>query len=194
MLENEEKIVEKAQNGDNDALATLVNEYHDRIYHLGLSMLKQEQDAEDMLQETFLTLVEKIQQFKGNSSIYTWLYRIATNIALKKLKSKPRKYPHIPIDEPDFKKIHEEETKEEMELDFEKVNNYKFRKILNDLLDELPPKYKTVFILRDLHDLSTRETAKILDLTESNTKVRLFRARNYLKEKLEQLKSEELMA
>jgi len=80
-----------------------------------------------------------------------------------------------------------------MEFDFEKVNNYKFRKTLNQVLDELPPKYKTVFILRDLHNLSTRETAKILNLTESNTKVRLFRARNYLKEKLEDLKTEELM-
>ena len=81
-----------------------------------------------------------------------------------------------------------------MEFDFEKVNNYKFRKVLNDMLDELPPKYKTVFILRDLHNLSTRETANILDLTESNTKVRLFRARNYLKEKLEDMQKEELMA
>jgi len=189
-MENEEEIVRKAKQGDNQALAKLVDEYKERIYNLGLSMLKHEQDAEDVLQETFLTLVEKVQQFRGDSSIYTWLYRIATNIALKKLKSKPRKYNHIPIDDPDYEKIHEEETSQEMEIDFSKINNKEFREKLNEKLDELPPKYKTIFILRDIHNLSTRETANILDITESNTKVRLMRARNYLKEKLEESKIE----
>jgi len=102
---DETDLVHAAQAGDRSALAQLVMTYESRIYHLALRMLGNEQDAEDMLQETFLILVRKIEQFKGNSSFYTWLYRIAVNEGLRIINSKHNSNKHIAIDDPDMENI-----------------------------------------------------------------------------------------
>jgi RNA polymerase sigma-70 factor (ECF subfamily) len=185
------ELVKQAQQGDRQALSILISHYDKRIYHLGLRLSGNEQDAEDILQETFLTVIKKIHQFKGQSSFYTWLYRIAINIGLRKLDSKPRKYVHSSIDDPDIERIHNEQLYEWPNLDFNHISERRFRKELETAVAELPEIYRTVFILRDLHELSTEETSKILQITLSNTKIRLMRARNFLKEKLEHLVKEE---
>ena len=184
---DEKKVIAIAQKGDRQALSHLVIEYRSRIYHLGLRLTGSEQDAEDILQETFLIMVKKIHQFKGDSSFYTWLYRIAVNIGLRKLKSKPRKYTHISIDDPDIEYISSTETAEWPSFDYSHFNEKHLRKKLDKLIEKLPDIYRTVFILRDLHELSTEDTSKILQITPSNTKIRLMRARNFLKEELEKL-------
>lgn len=187
----EEELVLKAQQGDRQALSQLVIDYRSRIYHLGLRLTGTEQDAEDILQETFLIMVKKIHQFKGNSSFYTWLYRIAVNIGLRKLKSKPRKYQHVSIDDPDIEYITATETAEWPSFDYNQFSQKHLRKKLDQLIEKLPEIYRTVFILRDLHELSTEDTSKILQITPSNTKIRLMRARNYLKEELEKIVDKE---
>ncbi len=184
---DEKKIVAQAQQGDRNAFAILVNEYKDRIYHLGLRLTGKEQDAEDILQETFIAMLQNINKFKGNSAFYTWLYRIAVNNGLKKLKSKANSYTHVSLNDPDVEQTHSEHLNVWPEFDFKDISNKKFRRELDKALLELPEKYRTVFILRDLHGTSTSETARILDISESNTKVRLMRARNFLKEKLEDI-------
>jgi RNA polymerase sigma-70 factor (ECF subfamily) len=188
---SEDELVAKAQQGDRDALSQLVIEYRNRIYHLGLRLTGTEQDAEDILQETFLIMVKKIHQFKGHSSFYTWLYRIAVNIGLRKLKSKPRKYQHISIDDPDIEYISSTETADWPNFDYNQFTQKHLRKKLDQLIENLPEIYRTVFILRDLHELSTEDTSKILQITPSNTKIRLMRARNYLKEELEKIVDKE---
>lgn len=187
----EEELVARAQKGDHQALSQLVINYRSRIYHLGLRLTGTEQDAEDILQETFLIMVKKIHQFKGNSSFYTWLYRIAVNIGLRKLKSKPRKYQHVSIDDPDIEYMSSAETANWPDFDYSQVNQKDFRKKLDQLIEKLPDIYRTVFILRDLHELSTEDTSKILQITPSNTKIRLMRARTFLKEELEKLVDKE---
>lgn len=187
----EEELVARAQKGDHQALSQLVINYRSRIYHLGLRLTGTEQDAEDILQETFLIMVKKIHQFKGNSSFYTWLYRIAVNIGLRKLKSKPRKYQHVSIDDPDIEYMSSAETADWPDFDYSQVNQKDFRKKLDQLIEKLPDIYRTVFILRDLHELSTEDTSKILQITPSNTKIRLMRARTFLKEELEKLVDKE---
>ncbi|MBN2600944.1 MAG: sigma-70 family RNA polymerase sigma factor [Candidatus Marinimicrobia bacterium] len=187
----EEELVERAQKGDHQALSQLVINYRSRIYHLGLRLTGSEQDAEDILQEAFLIMVKKIHQFQGNSSFYTWLYRIAVNIGLRKLKSKPHKYQHVSIDDPDIEYISSVETAEWPTFDFNQINQKQFRKKLDQLVEKLPDIYRTVFILRDLHELSTEDTSNILQITPSNTKIRLMRARNFLKEELEKLVDKE---
>ncbi|MDO9548518.1 MAG: sigma-70 family RNA polymerase sigma factor [Candidatus Marinimicrobia bacterium] len=189
----EEELVARAQKGDRQAMSRLVIDYRSRIYHLGLRLTGNEQDAEDMLQEAFLIMVKKIHQFKGNSSFYTWLYRIAVNIGLRKLESKPRKYQHVSIDDPDIEYISSVETAEWPTFDYSRVSQKHFRKKLNQLIEKLPDIYRTVFILRDLHELSTEDTGKILQITPSNTKIRLMRARNFLKEELEKLVDKEAL-
>lgn len=184
---SEELLVARAKADDQAALSQLVVNYSSRIYHLGLRLSGSRQDAEDILQETFLIMVKKIGQFQGKSSFYTWLYRIAVNVGLRKLKSKPRKYDHISIDDPDFERISFETASEWPKFDYDIVNDRRFRQKLDRLIEKLPEKYRTVFILRDLHELSTEDTSRILQITPSNAKIRLMRARNFLKEHLENM-------
>lgn len=181
------EIVRRAQKGDRQALSQLVTRYSSRIYHLGLRLTGSRQDAEDIVQDTFLIMVKKIGQFQGKSSFYTWLYRIAMNVGLRRLKAKPQQYEHISIDGPNFDKLSTEAMREWPKFDYSIVNDRNFRQKLDQLIAELPPIYRTVFILRDLHELSTEDTSKILQISPSNTKIRLMRARNFLKERLEQL-------
>ncbi|MCK4689017.1 MAG: RNA polymerase sigma factor [Candidatus Marinimicrobia bacterium] len=187
----EQELVSKAIQGDKNALSQLVSLYSKRIYHLGLRLTGDEQDAEDILQETFLTMLKKINQFHGKSTLYTWLYRIAVNIGLSKIQSKNVKYHHVSIDDPDIEKVHSEHVHEWDKFDFKNISSKRFRKKLDEALERLPKIYRTVFILHDLHELTTDETSKILQITPSNTKIRLMRSRNFLKNKLEDLAKEE---
>ena len=79
-------VINLARKGNTKAQTQIVNEYSEKIYNLGLHMLKNEHDAEDLLQETFIKVFESLESFEGRSSLYTWIYRIATNIALMKLR------------------------------------------------------------------------------------------------------------
>jgi len=189
--QKEQELVSKVKQGDKEALSQLVSIYSKRIYHFGLRLTGNEQDAEDILQDTFLTMLKKINQFQGRSSFYTWLYRIAINIGLRKIQSKKMKYQHVSIDDPDIEKTHSEHINEWPKFEFKNITSKRFRKKLDEDLEQLPEKYRTVFILRDLHELSTEETSKILQITPSNTKIRLMRARNFLKNKLEDMVKEE---
>jgi RNA polymerase sigma-70 factor (ECF subfamily) len=188
---HENELVELAQKGDMQALSALVVEYRSQIYHLGLRLTNSIQDAEDILQETFLVMLKKIHQFQGMSSFYTWLYRIAVNIGLRKLKSKPLKYQHISLSDPNVESIKAAEMSDLPTFDYNQINNQHFRKKLDESIEKLPEIYRTVFILRDLHELSTEDTSKILQITPANTKIRLMRARIFLKEQLEELLKEE---
>lgn len=187
---HEIELVKRAQKGDKQALSLLVMEYSSRIYHLGLRLTNSIQDAEDILQDTFLIMLKKIRQFQGKSSFYTWLYRIAVNVGLRKLKSKPLKYQHISLHDPDVERLKAMEVTDLPVFDYKQISNQHFRKKLDESIEKLPEIYRTVFILRDLHELSTEDASKILQITPANTKIRLMRARIFLKEQLEKLLKE----
>lgn len=184
---NEAETVRRAQAGDRQALSQLVLRYSSRIYHLGLRLTGNRQDAEDIVQDTFMIMVKKIGQFEGKSSFYTWLYRIAMNVGLRRLKSKQQHQEKVAIEDPDFERLATEPAPEWPRIDYSIVKDPQFRRRLDQIIAELPPIYRTVFILRDLHELSTEDTSKILQITPSNVKIRLMRARAYLKERLEHL-------
>ncbi len=191
---SEKEIVKRAVEGDKNAFAEIVKKYQGRIYNLGLRLTGNEQDAEDILQETFLSALQSIHKFKMKSAIYTWLYRIAVNFGLKRLNARKKEYGHISIDDPDTEQLHQKHLKDWPDFTEVKLKDKNFKEKLNKALLELPDKYRTVFILRDLHEVSTLDTARILNLTESNTKVRLMRARNYLKDKLEDVFNREVQS
>ncbi len=190
---NENEIVKLAVKGDKKAFGQIVQKYQGRIYNLGLRMTGNEQDAEDILQETFLSALQSIENFGMKSAIYTWLYRIAVNFGLKKIQARKKEYGHISIDDPDTEQIYGEHLNDWPDFTANKINNQYFKKRLDEALLELPDKYRTVFILRDLHEISTDSTAKILNISVSNTKVRLMRARNFLKDKLENIINHEVI-
>ena len=177
-------MIQAAREGDHSAQAQLVKMYSGRIYNLGLRMLRNNEDAEDMLQETFITAFQKISAFKEKSTFYTWIYRIGVNTSLGKLRKQSRMKISHSIEDPDFENLHGLQISDWPEYIETKVSDEEFRIALKAVLDDLDEKYRSVFVLRDLEGLSTAKTAEILELTESNVKVRLMRARLFLRQNM----------
>ena len=173
------------RDGDRAEFAHLVEAYSPMIYRLGLKMLNNPQDAEDILQETFIKAYRHIGNFDGRSSISTWLYRIATNEALMSIR---RKRPEtISFDVPS---VYDTEPQEPLQivdwccLPEDEFLTSEGRARLDEAANRLPTNLRVVFILRDIEGLSTRETAEVLEISEMAVKTRLSRARLRLREDL----------
>ena len=180
----ESVLIAGAQKGEKKSVSLLVNKYSSRIYAVAFRLMQNEEDAEDVLQETFIIMLNKLSTFEGKSSLYTWLYRVATNVALGKLRKKKNVDDSRSFDKIEFENISSLELADWPDHLEEKFDTDEFRKCLQKAMDELPDHYRTVFILRDLEGHSTRNTAKILEISEANVKVRLMRARLYLRDQL----------
>lgn len=177
--------LEALRSGDRAEFARLVDAYSGVIYRLAVKMLDNPQDAEDVLQETFLKAFKALPKFDGRSSLSTWLYRIAANEALMLLRK--RKVQFVSIDEPN-------ETDDELQEPLEIVDwccmpesellSAEARRYLDQAIDKLSPNLRIVFLLRDIEGLSTEETAQALNLSEMAVKTRLSRARLQLREGL----------
>lgn len=171
--------------GDRSEFAKLVDTYSGVIYRLGLKMLNNDQDAEDILQETFIKAYKALPRFDGRSSLSTWLYRIATNEALMLLRRRKRIELSIeqPFDQGD-------EDVEPMEIvDFcclpeQELISTEARAHMDQAITGLPHSLRLVFLLREIEGLSTRETGEILDLSDTAVKTRLSRARLRLRQDL----------
>ncbi|GAB4500149.1 MAG: sigma-70 family RNA polymerase sigma factor [Anaerolineales bacterium] len=177
--------IETLRTGDRTEFARLVDAYSAPIYRLGLKMLGNAQDAEDILQNTFLNALTHIKDFEGRSSISTWLYRIAANEALMLIR---RRKPNINLEDlqaEDSGEIVMPETFVDWSLLPEKeLLSGEGKKVIDEAIKRLPESLRMVFILRDVEELSIKETAEILNLTEVNVKTRLLRARMALREHL----------
>ncbi len=184
-MEETPELIAAAKAGDKQAQARLVKMYSPRIYNLGLKMLRNVEDAEDLLQEAFITAFRKLDSFKEASTFYTWIYRIGVNIALGKLRQQSRMQISYSIQEPDFESLQGMSISDWPEYIETKVSDEEFREALKVALDDLDEKYRSVFVLRDLEGMSTQEAAEALDLTESNVKVRLMRARLFLRDRMQ---------
>ena len=173
------------RDGDRAEFARIVEQYSPMIYRLGLKMLNNSQDAEDILQETFIKAYKHIHKFDGRSSVSTWLYRIATNEALMSLRKK--RHDTISFDMPS---IYESEPQEPLQivdwccLPEDEYLTAEGRLRLDQAAERLPESLRIVFILRDIEGLSTRETAEVLNISEMAVKTRLSRARLRLREDL----------
>lgn len=184
---DEAPLVAKARQGDAQAFSTLVAAYERRIFRVAKNITDNEQDAEDVLQETFLKAYEHLNDFQGNSKFYTWLVRIAVNEALMKLR-KRKTDRSVPLDETIAPSGPEETPAREIAVWAENPEQQYSREELAEILDNavksLAPEYRAVFTLRDVDELSTEETAEALNLSISAVKSRLLRARLQLREKL----------
>lgn len=179
--------------GDRAEFARMVEENSSLIYRLALKMLGDPQDAEDILQETFIKAFRHLPEFDGRSSLSTWLYRIATNEALMQLRRKTLET--VSIEEP---LADEQPLQEPLQIaDWCCVPEIEMmsaegRAELDRAVGTLPPSLRVVFLLRDVANLSTRETAEVLDLSEMAVKTRLSRARLRLREELSSYFGEKL--
>lgn len=178
------QLVKRAKSGDDDAFTELIELYSERIYNLGLRILRRPDDAADVLQETFIKVYEKINTFDGRADFFTWLYRIATNEALMRIRKEKRTVLSDNELEKYYDRPNSVEIQEWQDVPLRDMLSREFKKHLDKAVEALPEIYRSVFVLRDLESISTRETSKILGITETNVKVRLKRARMYLREQL----------
>jgi RNA polymerase sigma-70 factor (ECF subfamily) len=177
--------IEALRAGDRAEFARMVDAYSTLIYRLGLKMLGNQQDAEDILQNTFLNALTHLASFEGRSSISTWLYRIAANEALMMIRRRKSNFNLEDMQPEDSDEIPLPETFVDWSLLPEKeLLSGEGKGVLETAIRQLPENLRVVFILRDVEDLSIRETAEILNLTEVNVKARLLRARMALREQL----------
>ena len=181
---DEANLVRKAKAGVKWAIAEIVEQHSQRIYNLALRLMQNQEDAEDVLQETFLIFIDKIHSFEEKSSIGTWLYRIGTNVALGKFRSKSHIDQDVSIHDPEFDSLKGYEIRNWPHHPEKEMDPESFNACLKKALEALSEEYRIVFVLRDLEGLSTRETADILNISVSNVKVRLMRSRLFLRDQL----------
>lgn len=181
----EDFALEALRNGDRAEFSRLVDAYSSAIYRLGIKMLEDPNDAEDILQETFIKAYRHLKNFDGRSSLSTWLYRIATNEALMLIRK--RKNQPLLLEEPAENQDQVDEPVQIMDwccMPEDELMSGEARAYLDQAIEQLTPTLRAVFVLRDIEGLSTEETSSVLNISEAAVKTRLSRARFRLRELL----------
>lgn len=182
---SEESLIKDAQNGDRKALADLVKMYEQTIYNFAFKVCRNKEHAEHSMQETFLSFVKNIRQFKGNSKLSTWLYTVVSNNCLM-LARKNQRRSFASFDNEDD--LIDEKSIADWKVTPEKVaENNELKAVLDEAIQKLSPDYRVVFLLRDVEGLSTEETSKVLDISIPAVKSRLHRARAFLRNELNEV-------
>ncbi|SIR25938.1 MULTISPECIES: RNA polymerase sigma factor SigW [unclassified Paenibacillus] len=181
----EANLIRLALKGDQRAFADLVGMYQDKLYHLAYRMLYNRQEAEDAVQETFLRVFRNMERYDESMKFSTWIYRITTNLAIDRLR---RRKPGFSLDaevpEHDgldgYSMFASEDASPEDEVLLSET-----QRIIRAAIETLPPKYKSVMVLRYLEDLSLQEISDVLDMPVTTIKTRVHRGREFLRKKLE---------
>jgi len=180
-------LLEELRKGSDEAVEVLFQRFHGKIYGLAMSILKNESDAEEAAQDVFLTVFQKAHTFKGNSALYSWIYRICVNACLMRLRGK-RRQETVSIEEfmPVFTEdgMHASPVGDWSKEVERKMLDKELGNVIKKFTEDLSEKYRVVFVLSDVEGLSNEETAQILGLTVPAVKSRLHRARLYLREEL----------
>jgi RNA polymerase sigma-70 factor (ECF subfamily) len=184
-------LVEQILKGDYDAFERVVERYEGKIFRHLRKMVNDDSAAEDLLQDTFLNAFKGLKSFNGESSLSTWLFKIASNNALMRLRKK--KIEEAPLDDdtqsdPDFPYM--SASPEFANSPLELLLSMEGRKLIEDAISTLPPGWRSVILLRDVEGFSIKETAEILDVSVPALKSRLHRARTAVRERLERYYSE----
>ena len=183
---DEKVLIEKSKAGDFDAFEKLLDKYEKKVYNIGYSMMRNSQDAEEVLQETFLKVFDKLHQFKEKSLFSTWLYRIATNEALMLLR-KRKPVSMVSLEEPlddDYRAGIRRDLVDWSTSPQDLYLRKEFQEKIDEVILTLPENYRAVFVLRDIQGLPAKEVSEILDITVAAVKARLHRARLYAREVL----------
>ena len=181
--DDEGALVAAAKRGDLDAFQELVSRYESKIYRLSWNITRNKEDAEDSMQDAFLKAFQHLDGFEGGSRFYTWLVRIAVNEALMKLRK--RRPNQISLDEADGEDLMPRDLQDWGPSPEQKYERTELNRILTDAIEELDSPYRMAFVLRDVSELSTEETAEALGISVPAVKSRLLRARLKLRQKLD---------
>jgi len=177
--------ISKLKTGEHSELSTMVDVYSSSLYQLALRITGNPQDAEDILQNTFIKAIRNVKDFEERSSLSTWLYRIAVNETLMALRKQKPEFSLEDMQTDDKEGIPEPKIL----LDWcclpeEEFISEETRRMLDEAIQRLPGNLQIVFLLRDIEGLSIQQTSEILSLSEAAVKTRLLRARLHLRESL----------
>ena len=189
---DERALVQRAQHGDFDAFTELVNAHKNKIYGLARKLAGSAEDAEDIVQETLLKAIDKIDQFRLEASFGTWLYTIALNQA-RAMFAKQKQADLRPIDDYLPTRLKGAEASEEIRSlhdwrdPAQIFETEELRRVLDEAVAGLPYKYREAFVLRYVEELPVKEVARIINESEAATKSRILRARLALREQLAEM-------
>lgn len=178
---DEQALLDALKRRDPDALAALFERYSHKIYRLAVSILHDEDQADGVVQNTFLALIQHMDTFEGRASVGTWLYRVAYNECAGRMR---RAKPQVSMDAMQDDDLMPASFVDWQGLPEDVLNSGEAAEQMQQAITALPPALHAVFTLRDIEELSTRETAEILNISVSAVKVRLHRARLALREQL----------
>jgi RNA polymerase sigma-70 factor, ECF subfamily len=180
-------LIQAINAGQVDRFHELVKRYEQKLYNFSLRMCGDHSDAQDMVQDTFLNVFKYLKDFRYETKFKNWLYKVAASTCIKiKRKSKFAPERELSLDEflPGDNAEVVEKVPEWALLPLDKLLNEELAAVIQKGILSIPKKYRMVIVLRDIEGFSTSETAQILNLSPANVKVRLHRARLYLREKL----------
>jgi RNA polymerase sigma-70 factor (ECF subfamily) len=186
-LINDAELARRIASDDETAFEALMRCHNGGLFRVARAILKNEADAEDVLQETYLAAYRHIGEFRADAKLSTWLTRILINQALAKLRSRDRARIVVPFSDLDAKERIRREREDIAELGSspeQSATRADFRRLIEQKIDELPVAFRTVFVLREVEDLSVEETATCLSIPEATVRSRMYRARGMLRESL----------
>lgn len=179
-LASDEELARRFQKGDTESFETLIQRYEKKAFCLATRYTRSNEDAEEVLQDVFTTVFRKIASFEGRSSFASWFYRITVNTGLMKLRKRRRERFAL-LDDPELGALALENTPHGDDPE----ENYSRREMMHKLItatDALPREYQSVFILRDVDGLTSKEVGRVLNISVPAVKSRLHRARLMLRE------------
>jgi len=174
---SDEELVARARARDFAAFEQLLDRYEDKIFRLAYRFVRNETEAKEVLQDTFLTVWRKLDTFKGDAQFGSWLYRVATNAALMRLRAQ-RRHPEVSTEDLPIGYL---DNYGQLPPDDE-LQSGELRRHIEEAVDKLPEIYRTVFLIRDVEGLSTEEAAEVLQISVPTVKTRLHRARIALRD------------
>lgn len=186
----EEALIKGLRSKENWAYQELIDRWADKLYQVAMRFVRKEEIAQEILQEVLKKVFEKIDTFKGESKLYTWLYRIAVNESLMKIRAGKKKIfiswdEILPKYQDDIIASHDE-FNSWSKLPDSKLMEKEAKEFLRQKVEELPEDYRVPYILKDLQQLSENEVSEILGISKSVMKIRVHRARLFLRKKLEE--------
>ncbi|WP_341318204.1 RNA polymerase sigma factor [Paraburkholderia sp. IMGN_8] len=183
-VDDEQAIVRRIAAGDQSAFELLMRRHNRRLYRLARATLRNDAEAEDALQEAYLSAYRSIGQFRGECALFTWLSRLVLNECLGRLRRYARRQNVIPIVNMDTDVNVDAMAAPDAGPPEAEVARAEMRALLERKLDELPDAFRTVFVLRSVEEMSVEETATCLGIPEATVRSRHFRARSLLRESL----------
>lgn len=185
MISMEARLARLALKGDQQAFGEIVGLYQDKLYHMAYRMLGSRQEAEDAVQDAFLRVYRNLDRYDDTMKFSTWIYRIATNLCIDRLRKRKPTYSldadtteHEGLD--GYSMIPSDNRTPESEVLLSET-----QQIVHKAIETLPAKYKSVMVLRYMHDLSLQEIGDVLDMPVTTIKTRVHRGREFLRKKLE---------